>query len=48
MSAIRPLPAHPNLEFEKKQAKALARRLGLRLSEAQFQTAREYGFASWP
>lgn len=48
MSAIRPLPAHPNLEFEKKQAKALARRLGLRLSEAQFQIAREYGFASWP
>lgn len=48
MSGIRPLPPHPNLEFEKKQAKALARRLGVRLSEAQFQIAREYGFASWP
>lgn len=48
MSAIRPLPPHPNLEFEKKQAKARARELGVRLSEAQFQIAREYGFASWP
>jgi hypothetical protein len=48
MSGIRPLPRHPNLEFEKKQAKARARELGVRLSEAQFQIAREYGFASWP
>lgn len=48
MSAIRPLPPHPSLEFEKKQAKARARQLGVRLSEAQFQIAREYGFASWP
>jgi hypothetical protein len=48
MSAIRPLPPHPSLEFERKQAKALARRLGVPLAEAQFQLAREYGFASWP
>jgi hypothetical protein len=48
MSAIRPLPPHPSLEFEKKQAKTRARQLGVRLSEAQFQVAREYGFASWP
>jgi hypothetical protein len=48
MSGIRPLPPHPNLEFERKQAKAQARRLGVRLSEAQFQIARQYGFASWP
>jgi hypothetical protein len=48
MSGTRPLPPRPNLEFEKKQAKALARRLGVRLSAAQFQIAREYGFASWP
>jgi hypothetical protein len=48
MSAIRPLPPHPSLEFEKKQAKTRARQLGIPLSEAQFQVAREYGFASWP
>lgn len=48
MSGIRPLPPHPSLEFERKQAKARARRLGVQLSEAQFQIAREYGFASWP
>lgn len=48
MSALRPLPSHPNLEFEKKEAKALARRLGIRLAEAQLRIAREYGFASWP
>jgi hypothetical protein len=27
MSALRPLPAQPNLEFERKEAKALLRRL---------------------
>ena len=27
MSALRPLPARPNLEFERKEAKALLRRL---------------------
>jgi hypothetical protein len=48
MSAIRPLPPHPSLEFEKKQAKTRARQHGVRLSGAQFQIAREYGFASWP
>ena len=48
MSRLRPLPSHPNLEFERKQAKALARRLGIRLADAQLRIAREYGFASWP
>lgn len=48
MSVLRPLPSHPNLEFEKKEAKALARRLDIRLADAQLRIAREYGFASWP
>ena len=48
-----PLPAAPSLEQLRKQAKELVRerRAGaepLRLSEAQRDVAREYGFASWP
>jgi hypothetical protein len=49
----RELPARPNLEFLKKQAKELLRELqqskpDTRLSDAQHVLAREYGFASWP
>ena len=48
-----PLPAAPNLEHLRKQAKDLvrAREDGpepLQLHEAQLAIAREYGFASWP
>jgi ankyrin repeat protein len=48
-----PLPAAPSLEQLRKQAKELVRerRAGaepLRLSEAQRELAREYGFPSWP
>ena len=48
-----PLPAAPSLEHLRKQAKDLVReRTGgtepLRLSDAQREVAREYGFASWP
>jgi hypothetical protein len=51
--AIRQLPAAPSLEFERKRAKALLRRLrrqdpDAQLADAQFQVARELGFASWP
>src|SRR5262245_30532951 len=51
--AIRQLPATPSLEFERKRAKALLRRLrrddpDAKLADAQFQVARELGFASWP
>jgi hypothetical protein len=47
------LPPQPNLEYLKKQAKALLRRLQqenreLQLADAQHTLAREYGFASWP
>src|SRR5687768_14319111 len=72
MSALRPLPPRPNLEFEHKEAKALLRLLRagdpeaiaragarhsaidasaparIRLADAQFVIAREYGFTSWP
>jgi len=49
----RELPARPNLEFLKKQAKELLRELQqskptTKLSDAQHALAREYGFASWP
>lgn len=49
----RNLPAHPNLEHLKKQAKELLRELkqqnpALKLADAQHSLAREYGFASWP
>ena len=49
----RNLPAHPNLEHLKKQAKDLLRELkqqnpASKLADAQHSLAREYGFASWP
>src|SRR4026207_790229 len=52
-SAPRPLPAHPNLEFERKRAKKLLREMrradtSAKLADAQFAIAREYGFSSWP
>jgi ankyrin repeat protein len=48
-----PLPAAPSLEQLRKQAKELVRERTtggepLRLSDAQREVAREYGFASWP
>jgi peptide-methionine (S)-S-oxide reductase len=52
MSTPRParkrLPARPSEENLKKQAKSRAKREHVRLSTAQHQLAREYGFASWP
>jgi hypothetical protein len=49
----RDLPAHPNLEHLKNQAKDLlpqlqARNPALKLADAQHAIAREYGFATWP
>ena len=49
----RELPLNPSLEHLKKQAKNLLQELrqhrpDLRLSDAQHQIAKEYGFASWP
>jgi hypothetical protein len=49
----RTLPFRPNLEHLKKQAKALLDDLRVtqadaKLADAQYQLAREYGFASWP
>jgi hypothetical protein len=49
----RRLPARPNLEHLRKQARELLEELrrkdsALRLSDAQHALAREYGFASWP
>jgi glyoxalase superfamily protein len=49
----RDLPARPNLEHLKKQAKELLQTLkqqdpDLQLAEAQHALAREYGYASWP
>ncbi|MEO7998961.1 MAG: ankyrin repeat domain-containing protein [Gemmatimonadaceae bacterium] len=46
---LRPLPARPNLEFEKKRAKKLVKEKAgsIKLAEAQLLIAREYGFASW-
>jgi ATP-dependent Clp protease adapter protein ClpS len=48
----RALPAHPNLEHLKNEAKQRLRALRVsdsaaKLADAQFQLAREYGFASW-
>ncbi len=48
-----PLPANPSMEQLRKQAKELVRAREkqarpLRLSDAQREVAREYGFASWP
>jgi len=45
----RSLPDRPNLQQLKDQAKDLLKAGGAEsLTEAQFQVAREYGFASWP
>jgi len=49
----RDLPAYPNLDHLRKQAKERLRELQRRnpdakLADAQHATAREYGFASWP
>jgi hypothetical protein len=44
----RELPATPNLEFLKKQAKALLRTMQQgKLADAQHALANEYGFATW-
>ena len=49
----RNLPDRPNLEFLKKEAKALLESLRQRdaaaqLADAQYALARDYGFDSWP
>jgi ankyrin repeat protein len=45
----RPLPERANLRHLKDEAKALVKAGGVgSLSAAQFQIARQYGFASWP
>ena len=49
----RDLPARPNLDHLKKQAKELLQTLreqdpDAQLSDAQHALAREYGFGSWP
>src|ERR1044071_5581649 len=47
--APRPLPDRPNLRHLKNQAKDLLKAGAAEsLSDAQFQIARVYGFASWP
>ena len=48
-----PLPAHPDLEHLRKQAKALLRDLRTRDAEAKLAdalhlVARQYGFPNWP
>jgi hypothetical protein len=44
-----PLPSRPNIEHYRKRAKALVKGgAGPTLTKAQFQIAREHGFASWP
>ncbi len=45
---IKPLPARPNLEQYRKQAKDFAKKTGSKLADAQFTLAREHGFDSWP
>ena len=46
---IRPLPPNPNLRHLKDQARDLVRSgQAASLTQAQFQVARSYGFASWP
>ena len=45
----RPLPDRPDLRHLKDQAKDLLRAgQATSLAKAQFQIARQYGFASWP
>ncbi len=47
--ASRPLPERPNLRHLKDQAKDLLKSGGAKsVTDAQFQIARLYGFASWP
>jgi hypothetical protein len=47
--APRPLPDRPNLRHLKSQAKDLFKAgVATSVSDAQFQVARQYGFASWP
>lgn len=51
-AAARTLPARPNLEHLKNEAKSRLEQLRLtqpdaQLSDAQFKLAREYGFSSW-
>jgi hypothetical protein len=51
-STARALPARPNLEHLKNEAKGRldavrATHAGAKLADAQFQLAREYGFSSW-
>ena len=44
-----PLPDRPNLRHLKDQAKDLLKAgMVASLTDAQFQVARRYGFASWP
>lgn len=44
----RELPANPNLQYLRKEAKQLHRTMpGARLAQAQHALAREYGFADW-
>ncbi len=46
---LKPVPARPNLEQYKKQAKDLkSSTTNLKLADAQLQIARDYGFQSWP
>lgn len=48
-SPQRHLPPHANVEFLRKQAKDHQRaNQGMKLTEAQHELARSYGFASWP
>lgn len=42
------LPARPNLDHLRGQAKTLARTANTKLSEAQFEIAKQNGFSSWP
>lgn len=47
--AAHPLPSQPNLRHLRNQARDLLKAgQAQTLSEAQFRTARFYGFASWP
>src|SRR6185436_182628 len=48
-AAPRPLPDRPNLRHLKDQAKDLLKAgTATSITDAQFQVARSYGFASWP
>lgn len=48
MSTVSQLPERPNLEQLKKRARKISREHRIKLSEAQFELAKTYGFASWP